>query len=119
MTEAQARALAHEWIEAWNAHDLERILTHYADDVVLTSPVAAERLGDPSGTVRGKAALRDYFTQGLAKLPDLKFTLDRVFSGVNSVVLEFHTSDGRHVAEFMAFGPDGMVRQVCANQALE
>lgn len=26
---------AHEWIAAWNAHDLERILAHYADDVEL------------------------------------------------------------------------------------
>jgi len=27
---------AQEWIAAWNAHDLERILAHYADDVELT-----------------------------------------------------------------------------------
>ena|SRR5215831_1762306 len=113
------REFAADWVAAWNSHDLGRILAHYDETVVLTSPRARLILGRDDGTVRGKAALRDYFKQGLAKLPDLKFTLDRVFSGVNSVVLEFRTSDGRHVAEFMAFGPDGLVRQVCANQALE
>ena len=28
-----AEHLARDWIESWNAHDLERILWHYADDL--------------------------------------------------------------------------------------
>jgi hypothetical protein len=110
---------ATDWVTASNSHDLARILAHYDEGIVLTSPRVRLILERDDGTLPGKAALRDYFKQGLAKLPDLKFTLDRVFSGINSVVLEFHTSDGRHGAEFMAFGPDGLVRQVCANYALE
>src|ERR1700723_3107179 len=27
-----------EWIAAWNAHDLPRILSHYADDFEMSSP---------------------------------------------------------------------------------
>lgn len=26
------------WIDAWNSHDLERILAHYEDDFLLESP---------------------------------------------------------------------------------
>ena len=48
------RAFAEEWIAAWNSHDLERILTHYEDDVELRSPVASKLLGG-DGRVRGKA----------------------------------------------------------------
>jgi len=33
-----AAAFASEWIEAWNARDLERILKRYAHDVEFTSP---------------------------------------------------------------------------------
>ena len=33
-----SRRFAAEWIEAWNAHDLERILAHYADDFEMASP---------------------------------------------------------------------------------
>jgi ketosteroid isomerase-like protein len=113
------REFAKDWVAAWNSHDLERILAHYDDDMVLTSPRVKAILGQEDGIVRGKAALRDYFKQGLAKLPDLKFTLKRVFSGVDSLVLEYHTNDGRHGAEFMAFGPNGLVRQVSANYALD
>ena len=37
-----AKEFGREWVVAWNAHDLERIVAHYANDVVLTSPVAAK-----------------------------------------------------------------------------
>ena len=42
---SRAQAFADEWIEAWNSHDLDRILSHYSDDAELLSPVAAARLG--------------------------------------------------------------------------
>jgi ketosteroid isomerase-like protein len=71
----KAHRIAAATIAAWNSHDLERILGHYADDVVLVSPVAAERLGDPTGTVRGKAALRAYFSKALEAYPNLRFDL--------------------------------------------
>ena len=64
-----------EWIDAWNSHDLEKILSHYADDIVLTSPVAAKLCQDPSGIVKGKTALTAYFKKGLEVYPDLRFTL--------------------------------------------
>src|SRR5262245_17322172 len=99
---------ANEWIAAWNSHELARVLSHYEDDVVLTSPRAKMILGKSDGKVSGKAALRDYFTTALARLPDLEFKLDRVFSGINSVVLEFHTKDGRHGTEYMDIGDSDM-----------
>jgi ketosteroid isomerase-like protein len=33
-----ARTFTEEWEEAWNAHDVERLLVHYTDDVVFQSP---------------------------------------------------------------------------------
>ena len=35
---------AQEYISAWNAHDLERILAHYADDVEVASPLVPKLL---------------------------------------------------------------------------
>src|SRR4029079_571855 len=115
MTEAQARALAHEWIEAWNAHDLERILAHYEDEVTLTSPVAAERLGDRSGRVVGKAALRAYFAMGLTAFPELRFELRDVMWGVGSVVLYYVNQRGTMTGEYMEVSPSGKVSRVVAN----
>jgi acyl-CoA thioesterase FadM len=115
LTEEAAWGLARDWVESWNAHDLERILEHYDDDVVLTSPVAAERLGDPSGTVRGKAALRAYFQLGLAAFPALRFDLVDVMWGVSSVVLYYVNQRGTMTGELMELAPSGKVTRVVAN----
>jgi ketosteroid isomerase-like protein len=61
ITEAEARQFAKDWVLAWNSHDLDAIIAHYGPDVILTSPVAARLLSDPSGTVTGREALRVYF----------------------------------------------------------
>lgn len=72
MNEEQAHEIAREWIDAWSSHELDRILAHYDDDVVLTSPLAVERLRDPTGTVRGKAALRAYFGEDHPRRRELR-----------------------------------------------
>jgi ketosteroid isomerase-like protein len=61
LTEDKARNLATHRLQAWNSHDLAEIMSHYAEDVVLVSPVAARILNDPSGTVKGKDAVRAYY----------------------------------------------------------
>lgn len=69
ISQEKAEEIAREWIGAWNAHDLERIMEHYSEKVVFTSPFVVKLLGDPSGTVRGKKRLRTYFAKGLAAYP--------------------------------------------------
>ena len=114
-TESEARKFAPEWIAAWNSHDLEAILSHYDENVLLTSPVAAKLLNDPSGTVRGKAALREYFRRGLEAYPDLRFELQDVMFGLASVVLCYKNQKGTRTAEFMEFGKNGKIIRVVAN----
>jgi len=114
-TESESKQFASKWIAAWNSHDLDRILSHYDENVVLTSPVAAKLLNDPSGTVRGKAALREYFKRGLEAYPDLRFELLDVMFGLSSVVLCYKNQKGTKTAEFMEFGEGGKVIRVVAN----
>ena len=42
--------------------DVEAVLAHFHDDVVFSSPIAARLLPDSLGVVRGKEALRHYWT---------------------------------------------------------
>lgn len=110
-----AHEYALDWIAAWNSRDLDAILAHYANDVVLISPAAAKVLNDPSGTVIGKPALRDYFQRGLDLYPNLRFELLDVMSGLASIVVCYLNQKGTRTAEFMEFGGDGKIVRVIAN----
>jgi hypothetical protein len=112
---AFAREFAQDWIDAWNSHDLERILIHYDDEVLLTSPVALKLLnGD--GTVRGKAALREYFLRGLQAFPNLHFDLIDALWGTETIVIYYlnNVRDSK-TAEVMLLNPAGNIRCVWAN----
>jgi ketosteroid isomerase-like protein len=109
-----ARQFAQEWIEAWNGHDLERILDHYDDEVVLLSPVALSVLGN--GLVEGKAALRDYFRRGLEAYPNLRFDLFEVLWGIETVVVVYKNNvRNSKAAEVMQLSAAGKVTRVWAN----
>jgi ketosteroid isomerase-like protein len=94
VTKEEAWNLANHWVAAWNAHDLDLIMTHYEDAIELTSPVAAQLLGTPDGRVVGKSALRAYFQRGLEAYPELRFHLEDVLWGMNSLVLLYKITKG-------------------------
>lgn len=115
MTPEETQKFAEHWIAAWNAHDLDQIMSHYTDEVELTSPVAAQLLGMPDGKVAGKTKLKAYFQRGLEAFPDLHFQLLDVFAGMSSVVLYYSNQKGRRTAEFMELSATGKVIRVVAN----
>ncbi|MGH6616751.1 nuclear transport factor 2 family protein [Sphingomonas sp.] len=97
---------AAEWCDAWNAHDLERVLSHFHDDVVFTSPIAAAILPETRGEVRAKEALRAYWAEGLRRIPDLHFTVEQVFAGVDTIVIQYRNQKGVSVSEVLIFDGD-------------
>jgi len=114
-TQLTAPEIAQDWLDSWNRHDLDPIMSHYAEDVELTSPFVAQITGDPTGTVKGKAALQAYFAKGLATYPDLRFELLEIFTGVNSFVLYYRSSISALAAELMVLNSQGQVVKVMAH----
>jgi ketosteroid isomerase-like protein len=98
-----AFAFSRQWVAAWNAHDVEAVLEHFHDDVVFTSPVAAKLLPNTHGVVRGKPALRQYWTVALARVPDLRFTVEGVYQGIDTVVIAYRNQDDGLVSEVLKF----------------
>ena len=116
VTREFARQFAGEWIEAWNSHDLERILSRYTDDFVMSSPRIAVIVGDESGVLKGKDAIGAYWRRALELTPDLLFELISIFVGTDSVALIY--KGGRRLAiEVFFFDTEGKVVRAAANYA--
>ena len=103
MDHAAATEYAERWKRDWNAHDLAALLSHFTEDVVFTSPIAAQVMPDCDGTLRGKRALSEYWSEGLRRIPDLHFELDNVYAGVDAVVINYRNHVGNLVNEVLIF----------------
>jgi ketosteroid isomerase-like protein len=104
-----AAEFAHEWIDAWNARDLERILSHYSPEIVFTSPFAAQVVPESHGVIRGIDALRSYWSAGLERNPDLHFDLVQVLETCDGVTILYRNHRDQFVAETLLFGSEGLV----------
>ena len=113
-----AEKFARDWIDDWNSHDLERILSHYSDQFEMFSPKIIQIAGEPSGTLKGKDAVGKYWAMALEIIPDLRFELVTLLVGVNSLTLTYKGSRGRLAAEVFHFGPDLKVSRAYAHYAV-
>lgn len=100
---------AAEWIEAWNSHDMTRILSHYDESFRFSSPFLAQFIPGSGGRLKGKEALGAYWSKALTAYPELQFELIAVFKGVESVVIYYKGRGGALCAEFFVFGDHGKV----------
>lgn len=108
-----ARTFAEAWCDAWNRHDLEEVLSHYADPPAHTSPLVVERLGRADGTIRDSAELRDYFRRGLEATPPLRFELIDAFESIDGVAVLYRNHRGKTVVETMQLDAAGKVARSC------
>ncbi len=114
MDKAFAEEFARDWVAAWNAHDLGRILSHYSDDFEMSSPVISKMMDEPSGTLKGKKAIAAYWSKALAHYPELHFELLNVLVGANSVCVVYQGVRGLS-AEVFHFNPQGQVHAAFAH----
>jgi ketosteroid isomerase-like protein len=115
-----AKEFALEWIEAWNAHDLDRIFSHYTEDFEMRSPIITERMGVATGVLKGKHAIRPYWEPALTASSSLKFVLHDVLVGTDSIALYYYNvTRGRMVAEILTLNDRRQVVSGSAHYAAE
>ncbi len=100
---------AAEWIEAWNSHDIERIMSHYDEPLKFSSPKLAKLIPGSGGRLNSREAVRSYWIKALAVQPELHFELVAVLKGVDSVVIHYRGLGGKLCAEFFVFAENEMV----------
>jgi ketosteroid isomerase-like protein len=82
-------ALGRAWLDAFNAHDVERLVALYADDCTHTSPKIRALHPETRGQLVGKAALRTWWSDAIRRLPGLRYELVRLTANDERVVLEY------------------------------
>jgi hypothetical protein len=110
----KAQAFAREWVKAWNDHDLEAILSHYAEDVVFHSPRIRMVTDRDVDSVTGKAELRAYWSAALERLRSLFFEIDQVLPGSDALTILYTNERSQYVAETFVFDADGKVSRSIA-----
>jgi len=104
ITSEFAKSFAAEWIESWNSHNLEEILSHYTDDFTIETPMAAKIVPETGGIVKGKDAVKAYWTIGLERIPNLKFELLDLLVGVDGLTIYYlNTATNKRSVEMMTF----------------
>jgi ketosteroid isomerase-like protein len=66
LTKEQAHEFAEHWVQSWNSHDLDEIMSHYEEDVVLVSPVAAQLKAKRHYGITSKRGLKFILTSSLS-----------------------------------------------------
>ncbi|MFH6998565.1 nuclear transport factor 2 family protein [Flavobacterium sp. FlaQc-57] len=107
-----AQKFAREWIESWNSHDLELIMSHYTEDIEISTPMLKLTTGIENDSLKGKQAVANYWEKALAKFPDLHFELVDVTQGVSSVALYYKSVMGKRAVEVMFFNDEHLVNKM-------
>lgn len=109
-----AETFANEWIDAFNAHDIERILDLYSDDFTMRFPYIQERMGIDEGVLVGKTAVRPYWAKSLKMEPPLRFELINTYVGASTVIVHYRNVDRKLVCETFTFNEQGKVTSGCS-----
>jgi hypothetical protein len=86
-----------KWVKGWNDHNLNTIMSSYAEELEFSSPKVRMILGEnKNNTIRSKGELSTYFSAGLERFPNLKFKIIDFTVGDNKVILEYSANlDGK------------------------
>ena len=93
-----------QWVEDLECPRRRGCCRHFHEDVVFTSPVAAKLVPESAGVVHGKPALRTYWTLAVQRMPDLRFTVENTYEGIDMIVINYRNQNGGLVNEVLKFG---------------
>lgn len=81
--------IANKWFEAFNEHNLEKLLSLYHQDAAHYSPKLKVRQPETNGLVRGKEALRAWWQDAFDRLPTLHYKVTTLTADEDRVFMEY------------------------------
>jgi ketosteroid isomerase-like protein len=89
MTDSPLISIATKWFDAFNQHDLAKLIALYSDDAQHYSPKLKMRSPETKGLIKGKKALEDWWRDCFERLPMLKYLPKNFIANDASVFMEY------------------------------
>jgi ketosteroid isomerase-like protein len=89
MSLEQNKEIARLWFQAFNEHNLEKLLELYDDEAEHYSPKLKLRVPESQGLIRRKPALRSWWQDAFERLPELRYEVKHLIADENSVFMEY------------------------------
>ena len=89
MTSQQNLSIAHAWLEAFNNHDIEKLLSLYDEDAEHFSPKLKVLHPETKGLLFGKSALHTWWNEAFENLPTLHYQPTSLTSNADRVFIEY------------------------------
>lgn len=89
MTTQANLSIAQAWFEAFNNHNLEKLLSLYDDDATHFSPKLKVRQPETNGLIVGKNALRLWWQDAFERIPSLHYKATTLTANSDRVFMEY------------------------------
>ncbi|HEY0030268.1 MAG TPA: nuclear transport factor 2 family protein [Bacteroidia bacterium] len=105
MNPEEITQIALKWFEAFNTHDLEKLLALYHEEARHFSPKLKIRKPETNGFVSGKNALREWWQDAFERLPTLHYEVTSLTANEDRIFMEYirkvETEEDMLVAEVL------------------
>jgi limonene-1,2-epoxide hydrolase len=88
-TPLQNKHIATKWFEAFNEHNLEKLLSLYSQTAQHYSPKLKIRLPETQGLIKGKDELRKWWQDSFDRIPSLKYEVVKLTADEDQVFMEY------------------------------
>jgi hypothetical protein len=89
MIAQQNQSIAFKWFEAFNAHNLEQLLSLYDENAEHFSPKLKIRKPETNGLIKGKNELRIWWQDAFERLTTLQYKATSLTANSDRVFMEY------------------------------
>ncbi|MBC7525206.1 MAG: nuclear transport factor 2 family protein [Flavobacterium sp.] len=89
MTSEKNLSIAHAWFEAFNSHNLDKLLSLYDDEASHYSPKLKVAHPETNGFIEGKLALQNWWKEAFTNLPTLQYKVSSLTANTDRVFMEY------------------------------
>ena len=86
MTNAQ---ITKQWLQAFNEHNLEKLLSLYDNNAIHFSPKLKIRKPETNGLIKGKEAMRLWWQDAFDRFPELFYQVQTITANEDRVFMEY------------------------------